>query len=120
MKGEVWTVESITVNGNQLQAKGSWLVTQDVIIYDSIPSVTWEFNGQSVDFNWQFQNKAKEFEIASLEECDNSFPYLELECYYLSGKYEVEKRSRKEMIFKSATTLGYSGDMVEIRITRSN
>ena len=120
MKGEEWKVESITVNGNSIEAKGTWLVTQDVNIYDSIPSVSWEYNGHTVDFNWQFRNKAKLFEIVSLEECDNTFPYLELEVYFLSGEYEVEKRSRKQMIFKSTQTEGYSGSIVEITITRIN
>lgn len=124
MKGEVWTVAEIKVDGvalipNGLSTHGKWTIIQDVSIYDTIPTLQWDHLGQEVVFKWQFQEKGKSFRlILSEEDCDGSFPTLEMEGYYLSGTYTVERKSKKEMVFTSFTTEGYTGERVEIRITR--
>ncbi len=122
MKGDVWTVESIFIDGQGQPFTGkfaTWTIEQDVNIYDRVPTALWYGDGEEIEFNWQFRNKGKTFEIAPNDStCDGTFPDLEMFGYFIAGEYTVEKHSRKEMTFNSTETYGYSGQLVEIKIVR--
>jgi hypothetical protein len=122
MKGDVWLVESINIDGEAQGFTGNfatWTIEKDVDIYNQVPSALWDANGQEIEFNWQFRNKGKIFEIAPNDStCDGTFPELELFGYYIAGEYKVEKQSRKEMTFTSTETSGYPGELVQVKIVR--
>lgn len=121
-KGEKWEVKAITIDGEQLDQNGVWTVSQDVNIYDSIPSIIWSDINEMASFQWQFREKAKVFEISyqseTCENCPNAPQDLELQCYFLSGIYNVTKQSRKEMCFESNETNGYPNKTIAINIER--
>jgi hypothetical protein len=122
MKGETWKIANLTVDGAPYSFYGDWLVTQDVNIYDSVPSILWTSNGQTATFNWQFQDKGKTFEIAykdpSCVNCTTPPEDLDFQCYFLSGKYEVDIHKKSRMRFVSSNTVGFPGQKVEISIDR--
>lgn len=122
MKGETWQVTEVVVSGEKSTLLGSWLITSDVDIYDSIPSTNWTMNTFDASFVWQFQNKGKEFEIQYTPECveceDNGLDTLDVFANALSGKYKVEKHGLKKMIFKSSATKGWNGSEVSITIEK--
>ncbi len=116
-----WSVKSLTINGVESDIKGSWVVSQDYI-YDTIQTFTWSGNpafGEST-FEWQFQDRAKIIQLNHrlyCAECDGIF--LDSMDYFsnaITGTYTVEKQSRKKMIFKSNSTVGFSGQEVIIEI----
>jgi hypothetical protein len=122
MKGETWKIVSLTVDGDYYSPYGTWLVTQDVNIYDSVPSVQWSSNGQNATFQWQFQDKGKTFEISYKDptciNCSTPPEDLDFQCYYLSGKYEVDLHKKDRMRFVSSNTIGFPGKKVEISIDK--
>lgn len=122
MKGDIWAVQSITINDTLSEISGTWKITQDVNIYDSVPQVYWNNNGNDAYFQWQFHEKAKKFYLnyqILCEECEpNTLDTLDYFCNALSGTYDVEKRSRKEMIFTTTTSDGFNAKKVEISLKR--
>jgi hypothetical protein len=122
MKGETWKISGLTVDDEYYGYYGNWLVTQDVNIYDSVPSIEWSGNGQTAMFQWQFQDKGKTFEISYKDptcvNCSTPPEDLDLQCYYLSGKYEVEVHKKDKMRFLSNNTIGFPGQKVVISIDR--
>lgn len=122
MKGEIWEVEAITIDGTALETTGNWNVTQDVDIYDSVPQVSWSSSTMVSVFEWQFQEKGKKFLLSYVQqciECDGSdLSTLDYLTYNLTGKYDVEQHRRNKMKFTSEETLGYLGQTVEISIQR--
>jgi len=123
MKGETWTVQSITINDTLSSISGSWEITQDVNIFDSVPQALWKNNNDDALFQWQFHEKAKKFYInyqLLCAECEpNTIDTLDNFNYALSGQYDVLQRTKKQMKFESSTTQGFSGKKVEIVITRN-
>jgi len=116
-----WSVKSMQINGVESEIKGSWVVSQSDI-YDTIQTFQWVANdsyGQST-FEWQFQDKAEVIQLNHrlyCAECDgNDLDSLDFLASELTGTYEVEKQSRKKMIFKSSATSGFSGQEVIIEI----
>ncbi len=122
MKGDVWTITNLTVNDEYYGLYGNWRV-EDVDIYDSIPSIQWEANNQTTNFQWQFQDKGKIFEIVygdpSCVNCTTPPNALDFQCYFLSGKYDVKVHKRNKMIFESNSTIGFDGKKVVIWIERN-
>jgi len=122
MKGEIWQVKDITVDGASISPYGNWLVTSDVNIYDSVPEVSWEGNDEDAVFEWQFQNKGKNFRLQYVQLCEEingaDLDSLDYWAYYLTGNYTVEKHGRNQMVFLSDSTLKYTGQTVEIAIER--
>jgi hypothetical protein len=122
MKGETWTVQSITINDTLSEISGEWEITQGVNIYDSVPQAYWKQNAYDAIFQWQFHEKAKKFYInyqVLCEECEpNTLDTLDYFANALSGEYDVLQRKRKSMEFESSTTLGFSGKTVRIELTK--
>ncbi len=122
MKGEQWKIVSLTVDGNYYGYYGTWLVTQDVNIYDSVPSILWSGNGQNATFQWQFQDKGKTFEIAYKDptcvNCTTPPEELDFQAYFLSGKYDVVIHKKDRMRLVSSSTIGFPGQKVEISVDR--
>lgn len=119
MKGEVWVVEHLTVDGVNFGVMGEWEVTQDVDIYGEVPSASWNNLGDTSTFQWQFRDKGKTFEISADDTCcSSSINVIDFQNYFLSGEYNVIKHKRKYMEFSSSTTQEFSGQLVEIHIRR--
>lgn len=122
MKGEIWEVKMISVNGENLQLFGNWKITSDVNIYDSVPSAEWSYANQDAVFEWQFIDKGKSFHLQYFQLCEECFgdqlDELDYKTYDLTGKYEVERHGKNKMQFTSSSTIGYTGKTVEIHIQR--
>jgi hypothetical protein len=122
MKGETLLVSDITVAGTSQKIYGTWNITNDVNIYDSVPTALWQNGSEDAIFKWQFHEKAKEFIIGYKCQCGeigiSSLDNLDYTVNKLSGTYDVEKRSAKQIIFKSNSTIGFSGKEVVITINR--
>ena len=122
MKGDIWTVESISIDGIENDIKGSWVVTQDVNIYDSVPQINWRKGSYDAVFQWQFQEKGKKFYINYQQQCaecnGSDLDTLDYLTFNLTGSYDVVKHKRKEMIFTSSSLAAYPGKEVEIQLTR--
>lgn len=122
IKGENWEVSSLTVDGNSINVGGSWKVVGDNI-YESVPRIEWTDNGSDATIiEWQFQEKGDKYQfnyVQLCEECDGTqMEDLDYTAYAITGKYDVERHKRKEMIFTSTETVGYKGKKVEIKISR--
>jgi hypothetical protein len=123
MKGEVWNVKSVSVDGTEIATKGTWTVSQDVDIYAGVPEAIWKLdNTNSAIFEWQFHEKANKFQLTYkqiYEECDGEMlDEMDYLTYDLTGSYAVEKRRKKRMIFKCSETIGYSNKEVVITIEK--
>jgi hypothetical protein len=122
MKGEVWEVKLISVDGEDKQVYGKWSIETDVDIYDTVPRTEWKFSDQDAVFEWQFDDKGKSFHLQYVQLCEESagdqLDALDYQTYALSGKYEVERHGKNKMEYKSTATLGYTGKTVEISIQR--
>lgn len=116
-----WTVKSFKINGVESDIKGSWIVSQ-TDIYDTVQTLAWVGNDSfgTSNFEWQFQDKAKVLQFNHrlyCDECDgNLLDSLDFLSSKLTGTYEVVKQSKKQMIFKSTVTSGFSGEPVEIEL----
>ncbi len=122
MKGDTWSVQSVSINDTVSSIKGSWGITQDVNIFDSVPQALWKNNNDDALFQWQFHEKAKKFYLnyqLLCAECEpNTLDTLDNLTYSLSGAYDVLQRTSKTMKFESTTTQGFAGKKVQIVITR--
>jgi hypothetical protein len=122
MKGEVWEVRQLTIDDSNAGVHGLWNVTDNVDIYDSVPRVQWVINAQDAVFEWQFQDKGKTFRLNYLQQCEectgNLMDSLDYLVYALSGSYNVDRHTRKKMVFSSTATLGYPDKKVIISLER--
>lgn len=121
IKGDVWNVEEVKVNGNDLQIFGEWIIAGDDI-YNKVSSAKWQYEGQESVFQWQFQSKGKRFQLNYVqlcEECEGEqLSDLDYFTYDISGSYDVVKCSRKSMEFKSFETIGHYNKEISIKIVR--
>jgi hypothetical protein len=122
IKGETWTVESVKLDGTSLNSGSKWLVKGDDI-YETVSQVSWSASATNeASFEWQFQDKGKSWVLNYLCNCDEADGTLLDELDFLandiSGKYEVIKHKRKEMIFRSSETKKYKGKVLEIKVIR--
>ncbi len=122
MKKEKWQVVDIYVDGTKSQFFGNWTVSQNVDIYDSVPSTIWMWDNQDAVFNWQFQDKGKSFQLNYQQQClecnASDLDSLDYFLYNISGKYQVQKHGLNKMIFTSTNSFLYSGKKVEINIRK--
>jgi hypothetical protein len=120
MRGQVWAVESLTVDGSNYGVLGEWTITRDVDIYNTVPSAVWEVGLETTDFNWQFRDRGKTFELSVSEECSVSpIESLDFQTYFVSGNYELVKCKNKYMEFNSRNTVGFPNQLVKISIRRN-
>ncbi|MCE2742112.1 MAG: hypothetical protein LW701_00830 [Fluviicola sp.] len=127
MKGEKWEVTSVKVDNNSIteidNSKTTWEIEQGVDIYKAVPQLIWKKDSSnSAILEWQYQEKAKKFilnYIQQCEECDGSqIDELDSLSNLLSGTYDLEKRKRKNIIFKSSNIVGYPNQEVTIEIKK--
>lgn len=122
IKGEVWSVTAIRVDGTKMPFKGEWLISQDVDIYDSVPQCIWKLGSMDAVFEWQFQNKGKSLQLNYMQlcaECEASeMDTLDYIAFNLTGNYSVEQHRRNKMRFSSTETIGYVGENIEIALER--
>ena len=122
IKGETWEVKDISVNGAGLGYFGDWKVTSDGSIYDTVPRVNWNYNGQGTVFEWQFQENGKNFQLNYVqlcEECDgDDLSALDSICYNITGNYEAVRHGKNRMEFHSENTWGYSSKKVRVSVER--
>ena len=75
-KGETWQVIEVSVDGTNTQLFGQWKVTSDTDISEQVPELTWTTpNIGNAQFQWQFQDKGKAFQLnykLLCEECEGS------------------------------------------------
>lgn len=121
MKGEVWKITSINIDGVEIDLYSTWTVSQNVDIYQGVPEIIWKKDElNSAIFEWQFHEKANKFQLNYKQLCEEGegemLDEMDFLTYDLSGEYDVIKRRRKEMIFKSINTLGYPKKEVLITI----
>lgn len=120
-KGEVWQVQHIKVNSQEIAFKGEWYIQSGVNIYDSVPTLEWRLDNMDAFFEWQFQDKGKSFQLNYNQLCSeaegSALDTLDYVGYNLTGNYSVERKSRNEMEFVSNGSLGYDGN-IEISIER--
>lgn len=122
-RGETWRIEQITINGDEHTYKGVWEITSETDVTEVVAKLFWNIdNEQDAICEWQFQEKAKRFQlnyIQQCEECDGAqLDSLDYFAYALTGSYDVEERKRKSMKFSSLATLGYPNQKVQIDIVR--
>jgi hypothetical protein len=121
-KGEIWQVQHIKVNNQEIAFKGEWYIQSDVNIYDSVPTLEWRLDTMDAFFEWQFQEKGKNFYLNYSLLCSEAdgpmLDTLDYIGYDISGVYSVERKGRNRMEFISNSTLGHSGKSVEIFIER--
>jgi len=113
-----WDVKELSVDGVN-DTIIPYLVFFDGDIYSDTCTGQWISGSMEADFTWQFKNKGKNFQIERINGADSAnfiTDISEIECYRYSGKYDVIKARKKEMIFESTSTVGYSGKKVRIRL----
>lgn len=122
MKGEVWSVTEININGAKQANVGSWNIQQGVSIYDTVPQFRWQQDTLDAQCEWQFLEKGKKFVLNYLQlcaECDGKqLDTLDYIAFNLSGPYNVVLHSRNKMSFISEQTRGNSGKIVKIILDR--
>lgn len=122
MKKEKWEITEIQIDGVKSIFNGNWMVSQNIDIYDSVPSAIWNWEGQDAVLNWQFQDKGKSFQLNYQQQClecnGSDLDSLDYFLYHISGKYQVQKHGLNKMIFTSTNSLLYSGTKVEINIKK--
>lgn len=122
MKGEKWKVTGVYVDEEFYGWGGTWKITSDVDIYDSVPGALWSAKGQTAAFQWQFQDKGKAFVLSYKDptcvNCTEAPEDLDFQAYFLSGKYTVECSKNKSMKFTSKETAGFPGKNVRIDLQK--
>lgn len=122
MKGETWTVLSVSIDGSTSTFDGEWFITSDVDIYDSVPSLQWIADNQDAVCEWQFQNKGKSFQLNYSYLCSEPMATdLDSLDYFsdgLSGTYDVVNHGTRYMEFESMNTKSHAGKPVVIAIRR--
>ncbi len=120
-KGETWQLSSVTVDDVTMLENTQWEINK-CDIYDELCESVWiSENGDVSNFNWQFNEKAKEFKLARVSKGDTICKSCNESDYYshnFSGTYQVIKAKKKEMIFESETTVGYAGQKVRLVLQR--
>lgn len=122
MKGEVWSIQYVKINGTETDFYGQWRIQSDVDIYNSVPTLEWNQDNLDAFFEWQFQDKGKSMQLNYNQLCSESegslLDTLDYIGYAITGLYEVERHGRNKMEFKSNATLGFSPSDVEIYLER--
>jgi len=122
MKGEVWSIKYIKINGTESDFHGQWFIQSDVNIYDSVPTLEWKQDAMDAFFEWQFQDKGENIQLNYSQLCSEAegslLDTLDHIGYAMTGLYSVERHGRNKMEFKSNSTLGYTPNNVEISLER--
>jgi len=120
LAGEVWKVAELSVNGST-ETDLPTLSFDKCDIYDELCNATWtNTEGGMATFIWQFNESGKKFEISNQSDSIISLANSDamLQCYGLSGVYNVEEHKKDNMEFTSTATMGYPGKTVIIKMEK--
>lgn len=123
IKAGEWEVTELSVEGVNEDELPHWEI-DDCDIYEESCMGHWENEeGGHAEFVWQFRDKGETFEISYQAEAeghshDHATEEAAAQAANFSGVYSVIKREKDEMEFSSATTQGYEGQNVVIKIKK--
>jgi len=129
LDGGEWSVTSLTVDGTNQDELPHWNINE-CDAYDETCIAEWKDHHSNIaKFAWQFRDKGKAFEISnqtSFEEATEGLSGHDFfaaeenldQCQSFSGVYEVVTHKKKEMEFKSNSTVGYPEQTVIIKIVK--
>jgi hypothetical protein len=122
LSGETWEASSLVIDGVAETVLPS-LEFNDCKIYKETCSGIWESEGHShgsgsadpeVSFAWQIRDKGKTLEISNQTEGEAA-----VQCWQLSGVYQLTRNSKTQFDLTSNSTQGYPGKQVVIKLTKS-
>jgi len=117
MKPGTWKVTELSVNNVNADTLPTWTVNA-CDIYENLCVASWNRNGISSQFYWQFNDKAQTFRISRVvppSECENFYTeQVEQDTYHFTGSYRVEESTKNRKIFGSVETIGHPGVYVRI------
>jgi len=115
-----WIVTASVVDGSSISNETITWNISECDIYEELCQASWDLNGSTSEFYWQFNDKASTFTISRVvapEDCEDFYTEkVEQMTYSLSGEYEVIESKRKSKIFESKNTLGYAGTAVRLEV----
>lgn len=112
----IWNVKELSVDEIN-DSIIPYLEFYDADIYSDTCAGRWVTGSEFAQITWQFQDKGKTFQLLRINGVDSAdfvTDLSEIQCYRYSGKYQVLKAKKKEMIFESTSTVGYEGKKVRI------
>lgn len=117
MKPGTWKVTELSVNNVNMDTLPTWSVNS-CDIYENLCTASWNRNGVSSQFYWQFNDKAQTFKISRVvppSECENFYTeQVEQDTYHFTGEYKVEETTKTRKVFGSLATVGHPGVYVRI------
>lgn len=121
MRGETWRISQLMIDG-QSEDVVKKMVFSKCDIYDEYCTALWISNdNDTTSFYWQMNERGSEFKLIrynDADSCCSQSTAADYYCFQLSGIYQVIKAKKKEMIFESTTTIGYSGSTVRMVLER--
>ena len=115
-------IKSLTVNGSAISLNDGYWQVDECDIYEELCTATWVDSSKTSNIYWQFNEKAKTFNISRMvapEDCEDFYTEaVEQLTYNFSGEYEVIESKRKSKIFESNKTIGHNGSKVRIELER--
>jgi len=119
MKPGTWQVTELSVNNINIDTLPTWSINH-CDIYENLCTASWNRNGVSSQFYWQFNDKAKTFKLSRVvppHECENFYTeQVEQDTYHFTGEYKVEESTKKRKVFGSFSTNGHPDVYVRIVI----
>ena len=122
LSGEVWEASSLTIDG-VAEIVLPTLEFDDCKIYKETCLGKWESEGHShgsgsaepeVSIARQIRDKGKTLEISNQTEGEAA-----VQCWQLSGIYELKRNDKTQFDLTSNSTQGYPGKQVVLRLTKS-
>jgi len=122
LSGETWEASSLMIDGVAETALPT-LEFDDCKIYKETCSGKWESEAHvhgsgsaepEVSFAWQIRDKGKTLEISNQTEGEAA-----VQCWQLSGVYELKRKSKTQFDLISNSTQGHPGKQVTIKLTKS-
>ena len=119
LDGKTWQIVTLQLNGQNWF--GGQLEFGECKIYNELCTGKWKDEGGGVaEFYWQFNEKAKKFQISNKTSFENAFPTPQIvaaqRCLSLSGKYQVvsfkKNSGKRQLSLESEETYGFPGDAV--------
>lgn len=118
LSGEEWEVKELVIDGVAQTDELPVLEFEDCDIYNETCNGIWEGGGHShgsgsadeeVKFAWQVRDKGKVIEISNQSSGKDA-----VQCWQLSGVYDLVRENKEKFELQSSNTQGYPGKMVKI------
>lgn len=118
LSGENWSATSLKISEIE-ETDLPEFSFDECDIYDENCTATWTLNGETANFIWQFRDKGTVFEISNQSKIDTSITDAIIQCMNLSGVYDVTESEKESLTITSSTTIGYTGDVVEMKLKKN-